>query len=437
MIFRKYHRFFFLFLACALLTNIALDIISYHQLGKKKFTERSIVQTAENNLKLFELDSSLKKALVLSKEGDQTRSEQELASSLSLYFELKSLTTPSSPNFSEIEKLKPIENLDFKSMRQHSSSIDQLLTNLQRIQHQDMIRQISSQIDSTMTSYQTILIVTLFDLLLLIAFAFLWKSFDQARKKNERGLEMTLQSFQKTNMELQNLIEKKSRHLRSIVHDLKNPLGSIRGFSDLIQEETGDLASVAEMTQTIQRLSEHTLSLVNSLLSVEMSGPENPEAINILEVVDDVGMSLRPQLREKKQTLDLKKSEQEFLVNANQEKIWDAFANLLGNASKFSPPGSEITIDIFSEEENVIVEIEDQGPGFTNRDKEVMFKQIGSLSAKPTGHEKSHGMGLSIVHSVIESYGGQIEVTDSKHPPGARIRVCFPRVKDQDLNSLN
>ncbi|HEY9839449.1 MAG TPA: ATP-binding protein, partial [Candidatus Obscuribacterales bacterium] len=106
------------------------------------------------------------------------------------------------------------------------------------------------------------------------------------------------------------------------------------------------------------------------------------------------------------------------------EQILD---NLISNAIKYSPSQRKIWIRARAENDTVVlIEVEDQGPGFTPEDHQHLFARSGRLSAEPTSGEESLGLGLSIVKRMIDLLQGQIHC-ESQAGAGARFVLTLPR----------
>jgi signal transduction histidine kinase len=101
--------------------------------------------------------------------------------------------------------------------------------------------------------------------------------------------------------------------------------------------------------------------------------------------------------------------------------------NLLSNAVKYSPPGSVIRVRIRQANQMWRIEVQDQGPGVTHEDQQHIFQDFARLSAKPTGGEKSTGLGLAITRRVVVAHGGDIGV-DSEQDNGATFWFTLPDV---------
>jgi signal transduction histidine kinase len=97
---------------------------------------------------------------------------------------------------------------------------------------------------------------------------------------------------------------------------------------------------------------------------------------------------------------------------------------------KFSPPEKSITISLHQLNNAVRLEVKDQGPGLTDKDKSKLFGRFTRLSAQPTGDETSTGLGLSITKKLVEMMGGSISC-ESEFGKGATFFFELPTTESQ------
>lgn len=215
--------------------------------------------------------------------------------------------------------------------------------------------------------------------------------------------------------ELRSLNETKNRFLGTAAHDLRNPLAAIRGLAEIMTEEAiGPVTpEQKEMLNLIFHTSDHMLALVNDLLDVAVieSGKFDlqlsPRKLD--EILHQRLRVMRPVSAKKEMRLRVEIEElPEFYFDEN--RILQVFDNLFSNAIKFSPPGSEIGVQMVREGQEVRVAVSDQGPGIRPEDREKLFGDFQKLGTRTTGGESSTGLGLSIVKRIVESHGGRVEL---------------------------
>ena len=109
----------------------------------------------------------------------------------------------------------------------------------------------------------------------------------------------------------------------------------------------------------------------------------------------------------------------------DQDAITQVMGNFIGNAVKFSPPCSEIQVVTKDCGHQVLFLVSDEGPGLSQEDQKLLFQEFQTLSAKPTGGEKSTGLGLAITKKLIHLHGGEVGAT-SELGKGSEFYFTLP-----------
>jgi signal transduction histidine kinase len=216
----------------------------------------------------------------------------------------------------------------------------------------------------------------------------------------------------------------KNRFLGMAAHDLRNPLASIRALSEFLQDGTvGPLsAEQIDLVQTIHTASQQMLGLVNELLDVATieSGEMKMslESHNLAEIIDKSVYLANIEAERKKTHITFENVLPPILVKIDAAKMKQVIDNLLSNAVKYSPPGSQITALLTADDNGCSFAVRDQGPGIPDNERDKLFQDFGRLSAKPTGGEKSVGLGLAICRKIVEAHGGTIVAENLPAPAG-------------------
>jgi signal transduction histidine kinase len=118
------------------------------------------------------------------------------------------------------------------------------------------------------------------------------------------------------------------------------------------------------------------------------------------------------------------------ILTIDPAKMKQVVDNLLSNAIKYSPPGSNIRAFVTSHAANrtCSFSVRDQGPGIAEDERDKLFKDFSRLSSKPTGGEKSTGLGLAICRKIVEAHHGAI-VVENLPDRGCEFRVTLPAYK--------
>jgi signal transduction histidine kinase len=223
--------------------------------------------------------------------------------------------------------------------------------------------------------------------------------------------------------------EFKKEVLGIAAHDLRNPINSILGFSQLIINEE---VNNDEITSYIEYI-HNSASQMNELLSdLLVSAANDATDIDIARTVFDVTSLVKSaiflfehSLSAKRQSINFNACREELLVNADKQKLKEVLENLISNAIKYSEFDTIIRVSVEHINNDLEIKVQDNGPGLTPEDLGKMFGKFQRLSAKPTGHESSTGLGLYIVKKIVDKHGGKIDV-ESKPGFGSTFKVCLP-----------
>jgi signal transduction histidine kinase len=293
-----------------------------------------------------------------------------------------------------------------------------------------LVLRLKNSASATIKARREIIFGSVLDAFLLFcAIAIYWLE-HRRWKQTEMALVTTLEVSRSTNQRLENLNAFKSKLFRSTVHDLKNPLGSIGGFADLIQTDIANAESVLQLSKHIQRIVQETLKLVQSLLhtsSMELGAIElHLQSFNAQDEIKNVCEQMQALAYRKNQRVRFRALSGAITLRGDVERFREIMQNLIGNAIKFSPPGASVWIRSYCNEAVAKIEVEDEGPGFSPEDKQKAFRRFQKLSATPTGGETSNGLGLSIVKELIELHQGFVRIETPASGRGACFVVELP-----------
>ena len=201
-------------------------------------------------------------------------------------------------------------------------------------------------------------------------------------------------------------------------HEFKNPLASIRNAAELLSH-TDDGNDREELTTTIDKEVARLTRLVNAVREVsKVDAAVDMEAaapVDLCSVLREITGG-RP--------VDLVAPGGAILVTASEDRLLQAFSNVIDNAISFSPPESRVQVEIGEVEGHALVRVEDRGPGIPPEHLERVFDRF--FSYRPEGRDANHdGLGLAIARAVIEGYGGSIRALNVQ-PHGTRVEVRLP-----------
>ena len=208
--------------------------------------------------------------------------------------------------------------------------------------------------------------------------------------------------------------------LRSISHDLRTPLTSISGSAGLLADQ-GDSLSPEQrhkLYADIHSDSLWLLSTVENLLSVTRM-EEGRMALHLKpELLSEVVGGAMQRLEKYGSTHHLRVEQEDDLLMARIDArlILQVLTNLIDNAVKYTPPGSEIAVRTLRRDGMVAVEVADTGPGIPDADKEKVFEMFYTSAGSDA--RRGMGLGLALCKSIVNAHGGTISVSDNV-PHGA------------------
>jgi len=231
------------------------------------------------------------------------------------------------------------------------------------------------------------------------------------------------------NEHLMTLNVQKDRFLGMAAHDIRGPIGSVRGCADLLLTEQLSPNHVKEFHQVIRDTSEKILNLVNDLLDVSAIQTGNlslrTQAVDVDTFLEKVWRLNRLIGEQKGITLELDVQPGLETTIFDTERIEQVLDNLIGNAFKFSQPHTAVRLSAEVYNDQLVIKVADEGPGIHPEDINKLFAEFSTTRSRPTAGEQSTGLGLSICKRIVELHGGTIHM-ESRFGEGSTFAVTLP-----------
>jgi signal transduction histidine kinase len=233
--------------------------------------------------------------------------------------------------------------------------------------------------------------------------------------------------------ELRELSESKTRFLSTVSHELKTPLTSVTAFTDLVLRNTDSNLTERQVghLEIVRRNSQRLNVLIDDLLDVSRidAGRLRIQAINfdVRPVLQNLLDGLAPVFDEKSQPLHSEISDKPLWIEGDQDRIEQVISNLLINASKYSPAGSEVFFRAAAIDDGVVISIQDHGIGISSEDAGRIFEPFFRADNSGTSQESGTGLGLFITKSIVEMHNGEIKI-ESIPDSGTVVTVTIPGV---------
>ncbi|MCE8425458.1 MAG: GAF domain-containing protein [Candidatus Methanoperedens sp.] len=256
-------------------------------------------------------------------------------------------------------------------------------------------------------------------------------AFENARLYQESKI--SLRKLQKAYHELESLNRMKSEFLSNVSHELKTPLVSIRGYSELIYDEKiGTLTPIQKKSlEAIIRNTDRLTRLIDSLLflSIQQMGKTEvkamPKPVSIDEIISSSMADMKVQAARKNITL-AKDFKDDIRILGDRDRLTEVFINLLDNAIKFTDSGGKINVNAIDEDGNLHITITDTGVGIAEDLIPNLFQRFYQADASATRKYGGTGLGLYICKNIIDAHNGKIWA-ESKIGIGTTMHILLPK----------
>jgi len=220
----------------------------------------------------------------------------------------------------------------------------------------------------------------------------------------------------------------------TVSHELRTPVTVVKGFAEMLTEQRKSLNSTQyEAVEVIAESATQLQKMINDLLDLARSDAGKlriePEPTSVRSLARRVGRQMRPHFEERDQRFTVSVEKDLPDVEADPDRISQVLANLLMNANKYAPEGSEVRLAATRVREEVEFAVSDEGPGLGEEELEHVFDRFWRAESGETQSVGGTGLGLAIAKSLVELHGGAI-TANSVPGEGATFRFVLPIAKD-------
>ena len=231
----------------------------------------------------------------------------------------------------------------------------------------------------------------------------------------------------------------KDDFLTTLSHELRTPLTAIVGWSNVLK--TADLPPerARYALEAILRGAEAETYLVDSLLDLSRIGSGkmylDKKRIDFVPVVNAAADTIRPSSALKQIQLEISTSTSPVYVVGDADRMQQIVWNLLSNAVKFTPDGGQISLKLRRDGNAAILQVSDNGRGIRAEFLPYIFDRFAQ-DGKAAEKHRGLGLGLAIVHALVQAHGGTIEVASPGDGQGSTFTLRFPLCKQTQPEDL-
>ncbi|UXP32986.1 HAMP domain-containing histidine kinase [Reichenbachiella agarivorans] len=253
-------------------------------------------------------------------------------------------------------------------------------------------------------------------------------AYEEIQMKN-MAIEEAFEHLSNSYAKLSDLNREKDGMMSIVAHDLRTPLNNIEGLIHLLTLDGNLNDDQKEYITTIRAVVKRGNEMIRDLLDINQAKKVKPELkiteFSIDQFIKSWKINFDKPLSNKEQKLHISGNYESILVKTDMGILSRIMDNLMSNAMKFSEKGKNIYLDINPINDNLQIILRDEGPGISEADQLKMFKPFVRLSARPTDGEHSNGLGLSIIKSLSQQLGGNVEV-QSTLGEGTAFQILIP-----------
>jgi two-component system sensor histidine kinase ChvG len=232
--------------------------------------------------------------------------------------------------------------------------------------------------------------------------------------------------------ELQKRISHAENFSTDLVHEIRNPLTSLKSASEILQE-TEDLQQRRKLinildhdVQRIERLITDYSQMLKDEVALSKEKMKKIDLKSILNSVVDDYNSIYETKRGITIKLLISNKFEEYYIYGIENRIEQIIANLLDNSISFSENNKSIVVETFKDEtNNVILKVVDEGKGFKEKNTKKIFNRF--YSNRPDSFGKHSGLGLNIVKNLVDLHGATITASNNINQKGANVEIVFPK----------
>jgi len=207
----------------------------------------------------------------------------------------------------------------------------------------------------------------------------------------------------------------------SLAHEIRNPLGAMKGLTQLAQEELPTDHAAQTRLRTVVNEAERLEKLVTDLLDFARTKEPQVSEFNLVELLSDIKTMLQSRLDASKAELQFSIDPNPFFLQSDPAGLRQVLLNVLINAIDATPASGIVALTAIHEEDHksILIRIDDTGEGFGQKNPEELFQPFVTTKARGTG------LGLAVSKQIVESLGGSLNL-ENLPQGGARCSIMLP-----------
>lgn len=246
-----------------------------------------------------------------------------------------------------------------------------------------------------------------------------------------KELKPFLTTIQKQHEDIVKNADMRQDFTANVSHELKTPLTSISGYSELIENGMAASEDVVRFAREIHRNSNRLLTLINDIIRLSeldtLDRDISFEKINLMDVARNCVETVR--LNAKKHNIKITWTGGDANVYANREMMEELVYNLCDNAIRYNNENGTVVVRTYEEEDKAILSVKDTGIGISKENQERIFERFYRVDKSRSKSTGGTGLGLAIVKHIVAQHSNAAIQLESEVDKGTEIKIIFSKVR--------
>ncbi len=222
-----------------------------------------------------------------------------------------------------------------------------------------------------------------------------------------------LEELHRLYLRVSELEQVKTDMIRIAAHDLRNPLGIVNGYTEILIDEQDSLTpDQLSFLEAIDRAGQKMYKIIDDILSLQrieaIHNSGKSSAVELTELTKDIFDENRDRAAQKNQTYRLSLDDEVLYTAGDAAQLREAMDNLISNAIKYTPDGGSIDVRLFAGEDIVSFEVADTGLGIPEEQQGRLFQPFFRAENAKASKIEGTGLGLNLVKNIVERHGGEM-----------------------------
>jgi two-component system, chemotaxis family, CheB/CheR fusion protein len=237
----------------------------------------------------------------------------------------------------------------------------------------------------------------------------------------------------KAELELRTADRRKDEFIALLAHELRNPLAPISSGIEILKRRDLDAAVAERVTLTMSRQAAQLVRLIDDLLDVSRISSGRLQLrksrVRLSDIVRDAVAAVRPMIERAGHQLSVDAPREPIVLEADAARLTQVVANLLNNATRYTPAGGKISIGVQRDGDAVVLSVKDTGYGIPENALPHVFEMFYQGADPRSATQTGLGIGLALAKSLVEMHGGTISASSGGLDRGAEFKLRLPALE--------